>query len=78
MSASKHGEDVFPPVDLSPQGLWGRLRSVGVTSDLRPGRRLDAKLDMSATGIARRLMEVSSLLITCRQLARIGNRNPRQ
>jgi len=38
---------------------------------LRPERRLDTKLDLSASGVAARLKTASDLLDLCRTLARI-------
>lgn len=57
------------PVDLSPEAIVDRLKQASDASDLRPERRLDAKLDMSAAGIERRLREVSELLALCESLS---------
>ena len=54
--------------DLSPEAILGRLKQASDLSDLRAERRLDAKLDMSAEGIERRLREVSELLALCESL----------
>jgi hypothetical protein len=55
-------------VDLSPEAIVDRLKQASDASDLRAERRLDAKLDMSAAGIERRLREVSELLALCESL----------
>lgn len=55
------------------QTVLARLRLVSSLSDLRPERRLDAKLDMSASGVTSRLKEVSELLLACHALARAGS-----
>jgi hypothetical protein len=60
-------------VDLSACAVDARLRQASqLAGSLRPERRLDNKLDMSATGVAARLRIVSDLLDLCRALARKG------
>jgi hypothetical protein len=50
-----------------------RLRTASrLAGSLRPERRLDTKIDLSAAGVARRLREASELLDLCRALARAG------
>jgi hypothetical protein len=48
-----------------------RLRHASRLSDLSAGRRLDAKIDLSAEGVRLRLQEASDLLDACRALARL-------
>lgn len=55
-------------LDLSPAAILERLKHASDASDLRAERRLHAKLDMSAEGIARRLREVSELVALCESL----------
>ena len=47
---------------MTARAITERLRAVSALSDLRPDRRLDAKLDMTREGITRRLREVAALL----------------
>lgn len=49
-----------PPVDMSPEAIEARLRLCN-PPDLRPEHRLHHKLDMSPTGVERRLRQVASL-----------------
>lgn len=58
-------------VDMSPEAIGARLRACQ-PPDLRPERRLDHKLDMSAAGIGRRLEQVSRLRELGRFLLRAG------
>ncbi len=46
-----------------------RLRAASGLSDLSPGRRLDAKIDLSPAGVERRLRTASELLDACADLA---------
>jgi hypothetical protein len=58
-------------VDLSAAAIDARLRKASqIAGSLRPERRLDTKLDLSATGVANRLKTASDLLDLCRKLAR--------
>jgi hypothetical protein len=57
--------------DMSKAAITERLRLVSALSDLRPERRLEAKLDMSPSAITKRLREASDLLEVCRWLARM-------
>lgn len=57
------------PVDMSPEAIHARLLEASRLADLRPERRLYAKLDMSSEGIARRLELASELSELCRTLA---------
>jgi hypothetical protein len=60
-------------VDLSAAAIDARLRKASqLAGSLRPERRLETKLDMSAAGVATRLKTVSDLLELCRTLARKG------
>jgi hypothetical protein len=47
---------------MNPRAVTDRLRAASALSDLRPDRRLDAKLDMTREGITRRLRQVADLL----------------
>lgn len=58
--------------DTSPEAISRRLREVSRISDLRPDRRLDAKIDMSPEGVASRLREASDLYALCLELAEMG------
>jgi hypothetical protein len=55
--------------DMSGGAIEARLRAAGERADLRPERRLHAKLDMSGPGIERRIKAASQMLILCRRLA---------
>jgi hypothetical protein len=62
-------------VDLSAAAIDARLRKASqLAGSLRPERRLETKLDMSASGVAARLKTVSDLLDLCRALWRQGRR----
>jgi len=54
---------------MSPEAIAARLREASRLADLRPERRLYAKLDMSPEGIRRRLELASELSELCRTLA---------
>ncbi|MCG5051751.1 MAG: hypothetical protein KA712_02220 [Myxococcales bacterium] len=54
---------------MSPGAIEQRIVAASALSDLRPERRLDAKLDMSPEGIAKRIQEASDLRTLCHQLA---------
>ena len=56
-------------VSMSPEAILARLAKASELADLRPERRLDAKLDMSPAGIHRRLRIASELSELCRALA---------
>jgi hypothetical protein len=62
---------------MSLAAVTARLRHVGAISDLAPERRLDAKLDLSAAGITRRLAEACDLLQLC-QLLSASRQSPRE
>lgn len=57
-------------VSMAPKAIRERLERASALADLRPERRLDAKLDMSSAGIRRRLELVSELNELCAALAR--------
>ena len=59
-------------VSLSGAVTLARVKAASALSDLRPGRRLHAKIDMSGAGIARRIRAASQMLTLCRQLAAVG------
>ncbi len=59
-------------VPMHPEAVRARLREASRLADLRPERRLDAKLDMSPAGVSRRLEIAAELLALCRDLARAG------
>lgn len=55
-------------VSMTPEAIEARLREASRLADLRPERRLHAKLDMSSAGIRRRLDLVDELNALCRAL----------
>ncbi len=59
-------------VSLEPEAVRARLERASELADLRPERRLDAKLDMSSAGVWRRLQIASQLRDLCAALARAG------
>ena len=60
-------------VNLSAAAIDARLRKASqLAGSLRPERRLETKLDMSASGVATRLRTASELLDLCRALGRNG------
>ena len=61
--------------DLSAAAVTARLRRVSEQSDLRSELRLLPKLDMTPSGITRRLEKVEALRRLCVELMRIGQRN---
>jgi hypothetical protein len=60
------------PVSLAPEDVYARLKLASDLADLRPERRLDAKLDMSPEGVLRRLRIASELSELCRALGDAG------
>lgn len=56
--------------DMSPEAISARLREVAAVADLRPERRLDAKIGYAPADISRRLREVAELNRLCESLAR--------
>lgn len=62
-------------IDLSATAVTARLRRAAQLSDLRSELRLLPKLDMTPSGITRRLESVESLRRFCLELVRIGERN---
>jgi hypothetical protein len=62
-------------VNLSAAAIDARLRKASqLAGSLRPERRLETKLDMSASGVATRLRTASELLDLCRALGGKGRR----
>ena len=61
-------------ISLDPEAVYARLKLASDLADLRPERRLDAKLDMSPAGVRRRLQLASDLTDLCLALARAGRR----
>jgi hypothetical protein len=59
-------------IDMSEGAISSRLRSASSKSDLAPERRLDAKLDLSPSGVERRLREASDLLSLCERSTSCG------
>jgi hypothetical protein len=57
-----------------PSEVARRLRRASALADLRPERRLDAKLRLDAAGITARLRRASELRDLCARLARTGQR----
>jgi hypothetical protein len=62
-------------VDMRAPAVTGRLRTVALRADLRTPERLVAKIDMSASAIARRLRQASDLRALCLRLVGIGAAN---
>ena len=56
-------------VDMSAAAIEVRIRRASLLSSLRPETRLDAKLDMSPEGVARRIREASELRALCLMLS---------
>ncbi len=56
-------------LDTSSRAVTERLQTAARLSDLSPDKRRDAKLDMSALGVTKRLREASDLLRACLALA---------
>ena len=61
-------------VSLDAEDVYARLKLASDLADLRPERRLDAKLDMSPAGVRRRLQLASELSDLCRALGEAGRR----
>jgi hypothetical protein len=61
-------------VSLEPEAIYARLKLASDLADLRPERRLDAKLDLSPAGVRQRLQLASDLTDLCRALAEAGRR----
>jgi hypothetical protein len=59
-------------VDLSPEAIADRIRTVSERSDLRAERRVFAKVDMSGEAVARRIRAASEMLGLCRRLGTAG------
>jgi hypothetical protein len=55
-------------LDLSAPAIAARLRQASEHTDLHPDRRLQAKLDLTADGIARRIKASAQMLALCRSL----------
>jgi len=55
-------------VKMDPASIGARLAEVAALTDLDPARRLDAKIDYSPQGIARRLQQVADLRRLCLKL----------
>ncbi len=62
------------PVSLDPEQIRARLQLASDLADLRPERRLYAKLDMSSAGVTRRLQLASELSELCMALGEAGRR----
>ena len=59
-------------VDMCAEAIARRLREVSTHADLRPERRLDAKIGLDAASITGRLKLASALRDLCARLARRG------
>jgi hypothetical protein len=59
-------------LDMSAAAVTARLQAVSDLADLRPERRLDAKLDMSAHGVTLRVRDASELRDLCIELGKGG------
>jgi hypothetical protein len=58
---------------MTAEAIDARLREASLLcGSLRPEARLETKIDLSATGVARRLREASELRDLCHVLARAG------
>ena len=55
---------------MSPSAISARIREVAALADLRPERRLDAKIGYSPADISRRLREVEQLRRLCASLGK--------
>ena len=62
-------------VDMSPEAVTERLRTMSGICDLRPENRLAAKVDMSSAAVTRRLRQQSRLRDVCLKWQRIGEAN---
>lgn len=60
-------------VDYSPEAIARRLREAAREVDLRPDRRLDAKVDYRPAAIGRRLRTVADLTDACLRLGTLGS-----
>lgn len=58
-----------PKLAMTADAITARIRLAARASDLRVGRRLLTKVDMSSAGIARRIAAASQMLTLCRRLA---------
>ena len=54
------------------EAIRARLQRASDLADLRPERRLEAKIGMSASAVFARLREVSELRALCLELERAG------
>ena len=61
---------------MTAQAITDRLRMASALSDLRPDRRLEAKLDMTREGITRRLRQVAALLSLTSKLSGARKEDP--
>lgn len=57
--------------DMSAEAISARLREVAAMADLRPERRLDAKIGYAPADISRRLREVEQLRRLCVKLGQL-------
>lgn len=58
-------------VDMSPEAVGRRLRSLAAASSLQTERRLETKVDMSPEAVTRRLRKQSMLRSACLRFARL-------
>jgi hypothetical protein len=58
-------------LDLSREGIGGRLRRASALADLRVGHRLDAKIGLSPSAVTARLKLASALRDLCARLESI-------
>lgn len=58
-------------VDMSPEAVDQRLRSMAAASSLQTARRLETKVDMSPAAVTRRLRKQSMLRSACLRFARL-------
>ncbi len=63
-------------VDLSAPAIEARVAQASALADLRPQRRLHAKLDMTAAGIVSRIQAASEMLDLCLALGRARHQAP--
>ena len=63
-----------PAPGLEPADVTARLKAASDLADLRPGHRLDAKIDLRPEAITARLQIAAELRELCLSLAQAGAR----
>lgn len=59
-------------VERGARGISSRLRALSARADLRPEKRLDAKVPVGAAAVSARLRRASGISAACRRLAALG------